>query len=590
MNLLKKYFIITLFYGVVLISGNVSAQALPIFLDGRFDDWTDDAVTYIDTENDGNQYDFKSFSVSNDENFLYIRFVLTPEVRLLESNNIALYIDGDNNASTGYQVNGIGAELRWNFGLRNGTFYRSGTTSIRYRHIKLRVLPTVTAEEHEIAIGRDVLPNNTHPLFSNDTIRIVFKDESSNGDIMPNTGEVFTYVFDDTPTPPVIPILLEKENEEALRVISYNVEFDGLVDASRKQYYERILNVIQPEIICFNEFFNTSAVQVRTTLNEMLPLGEGKSWYTIKLDAGNVTASRYPILQSWLVYSGQRITASLIDLSKRFDKNILVINAHFRCCSADEIRQREADATAAFFVEAQSEGGRLTLPEGTPIVLAGDLNLVGFSQQLKTLLTGDIVNTSLFGEGRLPDWDTTALHDLISMHSDKRTAYTWRSESSTYSPGRLDFMIYTNSVLDVDKSYILQTEVMPADRLNQYGLQQFDTRNASDHFPKVTDLLFKEEVTGVIETEPASSFILMQNYPNPFNPVTKIKFAIPSTHYVTLKVYNILGNIVATLLNEQKEPGNYEVEFDAEKLSSGIYFYQLSFNGLIATKKMLLLK
>ena len=93
----------------------------------------------------------------------------------------------------------------------------------------------------------------------------------------------------------------------------------------------------------------------------------------------------------------------------------------------------------------------------------------------------------------------------------------------------------------------------------------------------------------------ASEFKLEQNYPNPFNPSTKIKFEIPGQArndnvLVTLKVYDILGNEIATLVNEEKQPGGYEVEFDGRGLPSGIYFYQLKAGSLIQTKKMILLK
>ncbi|OGU73040.1 MAG: hypothetical protein A2V93_07205 [Ignavibacteria bacterium RBG_16_34_14] len=94
------------------------------------------------------------------------------------------------------------------------------------------------------------------------------------------------------------------------------------------------------------------------------------------------------------------------------------------------------------------------------------------------------------------------------------------------------------------------------------------------------------------------NFELFQNYPNPFNPTTKIKFVIPSgvilseakNLFVTLKVYDILGREVATLVNEEKSPGEYEVEFDASQLSSGIYFYKLEAGNYSETKKMVLLK
>ncbi len=95
-----------------------------------------------------------------------------------------------------------------------------------------------------------------------------------------------------------------------------------------------------------------------------------------------------------------------------------------------------------------------------------------------------------------------------------------------------------------------------------------------------------------------NKFKLEQNYPNPFNPTTKIKYTIPivetrhasSLQMVSLKVYDILGREVTTLVNEEKPVGEYEVEFNAANLPSGIYFYQLKAGGFVETKKMILLK
>lgn len=85
-------------------------------------------------------------------------------------------------------------------------------------------------------------------------------------------------------------------------------------------------------------------------------------------------------------------------------------------------------------------------------------------------------------------------------------------------------------------------------------------------------------------------FILYQNYPNPFNPSTKISWQSPVSSHQSLKVYDVLGNEVATLVNEFKPAGTYEVDFDASSLSSGVYFYKLQADSFVETKKMLLLK
>jgi len=95
---------------------------------------------------------------------------------------------------------------------------------------------------------------------------------------------------------------------------------------------------------------------------------------------------------------------------------------------------------------------------------------------------------------------------------------------------------------------------------------------------------------GDIDYDHPVEFSLSQNYPNPFNPSTKIKYALSSRQYATLKVYDILGNEIATLVNEEKPAGRYEVEFDGTGLPSGIYFYRLQANDFVNTNKMILLK
>jgi hypothetical protein len=88
------------------------------------------------------------------------------------------------------------------------------------------------------------------------------------------------------------------------------------------------------------------------------------------------------------------------------------------------------------------------------------------------------------------------------------------------------------------------------------------------------------------------TYELFQNYPNPFNPTTKIEYQIPAGTYghTSLRIYDMLGRDVATLVNEQKEPGGYEVIFDASRFASGVYIYQLQAGSFSAVKKMLLLR
>ncbi|MEJ2104909.1 MAG: T9SS type A sorting domain-containing protein, partial [Ignavibacteriaceae bacterium] len=87
-----------------------------------------------------------------------------------------------------------------------------------------------------------------------------------------------------------------------------------------------------------------------------------------------------------------------------------------------------------------------------------------------------------------------------------------------------------------------------------------------------------------------NSYYLAQNYPNPFNPATKISYKIDEPGFVQLKVYNVLGVEVKSLINEFKNSGEYSINFDASSLYSGVYFYTLSVNNFTQTRKMILEK
>jgi len=99
-------------------------------------------------------------------------------------------------------------------------------------------------------------------------------------------------------------------------------------------------------------------------------------------------------------------------------------------------------------------------------------------------------------------------------------------------------------------------------------------------------------ITGIPEAPPivVEHYSLLQNYPNPFNPSTKISWQSPVGSHQTLKVFDVLGNEVATLVDEYRNAGSYEINFNANSLSSGIYFYKLTIGSFVDSKKMILLR
>ena len=133
------------------------------------------------------------------------------------------------------------------------------------------------------------------------------------------------------------------------------------------------------------------------------------------------------------------------------------------------------------------------------------------------------------------------------------------------------------------------------DRLTAVALLKYYSQLAQEFYDNNFPVFVSIDENKIIPAD----IELFQNYPNPFNPLTTISYVIPERSFVTIKVFDILGNEVATLVNEEKQAGSYEVEFSTgshsglsgiRELTSGIYFYRLQAGNFIQTKKMILLK
>ena len=456
-----------------------------IKIDGFFDDWTDDISTYIDGSFDSNGVDLLEFSVCHDDEYLYVKIKLDTEIDLtddyLNPSAVMINIDADNNASTGYFTNNIGSEYGINFFDKfifdDNNFPIVDTLSLY--DLDVIPLPTYTSDEFEIAINRS---------FFSDTIAISIKENIGN-DKMPDGGDVFSYVFNDVCSEEFNQFVnFEKTDSLYLRLLNYNVLSNGLINNNRVDEHRRIFESVSADIITYQECGNT-------TYNDVLGfLNTSPVYYPYiypDLNSGNLTISKYPSLQSWQVAS--KIDAELIDLpDSLYSTDILILNGHPPCCSNNQGRQENFDALIQFIIDAKTVGGVIDLPINTPISFSGDMNLVGYAEQYYTIVNGAISDTDTFGPGGFPDWDDTPLEDNIPFFNEKNLAYTWdkgNPSSGDFPPGRLDFVFFTNSVMSVDKSFVISTEHMSDALLTENNLFWDDTKNASDHFPIVVDFV-----------------------------------------------------------------------------------------------------
>lgn len=575
---MKKPVLILLF---LFTSNLLFAQSLPIEIDGKFQDWDNASLLFEIDQNapapEG--VHVKRIWGANDDRFMFLKIEVDREITLLENNPLVLFIDADNDISTGYDPNNIGAELRWVFGNRQGTFHTiSATHNIQFPHIRLRTAPTVTSNMFEIAIGRGTHPNGFTPLFQADTITIYFQgDDESHA-----AGE---YTFDPEPVPSPDPIPLERFDDSDLRVLAFNAWNDKLFNDQFTDEYRRVLEALDPDIIAFQEIWNHNAEQTAQRVEVLLPSGDDFQWQAVKLDRGNVTVSKFPLLDSWHILVGDqmsdqhRLTATIVDLQEAYNTNMMLVNVHLRCCSGGENhRWNEVAALADFINDVKEEGGQLHLSEGTPIILAGDFNLVGSSGQLAAIET-DII-----------DWDGSGFERVRARQTEKRMHYTWRNDYSAFSPGKLDYIFYSGSSLSLKNKYTLQVEEMSSEQRSLYGLIYGDTQTASDHLPHVADFELIQFTSTSENTDLINRYSLEQNYPNPFNPATTITFTVPETVNVKIDLFDLLGRRVANLVNETYPSGLHEVFYDASALPSGVFLIRMNAGEQVFTRKMTLIK
>lgn len=470
---------------LLLIASTPLLAQNSIKIDGLFDDWNGGMATYVDDSFDSQAIELLRFSVCNDEENLYVKIKFGEEVDLTEESfnpaELIINIDADNDISTGFQVNNIGSEYGINF-LDKLIYDDTNNNPVSSSLYELGVipLPTYTSDEFEIAIDRE--------LFSN-TISISIK-ESIGNDFMPDNGDVFTYTFDDCSEFDNPNTDFSKNDSLHLRLMTYNVLNNGLI-GNNSDRFERIVQSVMPDIITFNECGNTSTNDIEDFLTS---IGINNS-YIYNYSTGNITVSKYPSIQSWQVEN--KINAELIDLpDNMYSTDILIINGHLKCCGNNQGRQQQADVLIEFITDAKSPGGVIDLPVNTPISFSGDMNLVGYSEQYFTIVNGTVSDTINYGNGGFPDWDNSPFTDQISFQHDRNVAATWRDISNNtfpgdFPPGRLDFIFFTNSVMSVDKSFIISTENMTPSSLEENNLNWNDSR-ASDHLPVIADYVIPQ--------------------------------------------------------------------------------------------------
>ena len=466
--------------------GQQAAGADDVAVDGRFEDWNDVTPVWIDASGDagGSGIDFGAMHLLHNDRDVIFRIDLGREWQLQEDEGPILYIDVDNDPSTGTPVHDIGSDFRWDFAAGTGNLNLNGIVlTLGHGSLDFLALPTVTSDVFEVAFG---IGSGAFLFQPGEPMRMVLADESGpDGDRLPDRGSI-EFVVGTAPIPQ--PASIERACADDLRLLTFNVLNDSPWDAADQPRFERLVTTIDPDVLSFQEIWSHSTAETIELVASWFP---DTTWYGAG-QADCKTISRYPILDSAGIDGN---VAVLLDLSaSALGSEMLIINAHLPCCFNDAGRRLEIEAILNFIRDVVQGAGPFTLVPDTPIVVTGDLNLVGAAETYLALLEGDL----LVGADFPPDWDGTPFRDAISVQPEWRRAHTWRNDDSDFWPGRLDVTMYTDSVLALGNCYTLDTGEMSIDQLNELGIFPSDS-NASDHLPVVTDFRLAdppEDLTG----------------------------------------------------------------------------------------------
>jgi hypothetical protein len=207
-------------------------------------------------------------------------------------------------------------------------------------------------------------------------------------------------------------------------------------------------------------------------------------------------------------------------------------------------------------------------------------NVVNLSAIIKQ--TGSFSNNNLVVHFIVVENVTYSGRNGISLHKNVMRKMFPNASGKSFS-------ISLNQTVQVDVSTSINSEIW---NVNELGYLVFIQDAQTKMVHQSEFMTYDQILTTDVKTEVSlpNNFSISQNFPNPFNPSTTIKYALPEAAYVNIKIFNVIGKEIATLVNEEKQAGNYQTEFNASNIPSGVYFYRIVAGNYSETKRMILLK
>src|SRR4030095_5708870 len=393
------------------------------------------------------------------------------------------------------------------------------------------------------------------------------------------------------------------QSQDTVKIIGYNIlNYD--TDTSRHPFYRTVLQNSNPDILVVEEILSQNAVNnIRDKVLNTIGIGTFSAGTFINgFDSDNAIffkTSKFAFLSNTPIHTELRDISEfkVVHLPTGDTLRLYAVHLKANNTTADQQqRAREVDSLRKI---------TNALPPNSNFIVLGDFNFYSANEPAYIKLLQVIPGN----EGHFVDmlnmpgtWNNST---YAIYHTQSPRVRAFGGGSTGGMDDRFDLILYSKAINEPGIVTIIPQSLNPYgndgnhfnDSINRppnNAVGQFIAdalHYASDHLPILA--LFKFESPNGIK--PISSgipmgFSLAQNFPNPFNPSTKIKFEIPVGTFVQLKVFDIMGREITTLINKELKAGTYEINFDALKYSSGMYFYRLTAGDYTETKRMILVK
>lgn len=391
-------------------------------------------------------------------------------------------------------------------------------------------------------------------------------------------------------------ILFSQESEK-VRIATYNVLNYPDNYSTRNPNLKKVIDEIDPDILVVQEM--TSLFGVYTFLNEVLTPSFIAGPFIDGPDTDNAIFYKDSLIT---LISHIAIPTALRNISEftlyhKFTQDTLKIYSVHLKANEEDSTLRKNEVT---ILRTRTDA----LPSGINFLVLGDFNIYRSSESAYQKLISQSNSGYFIDLLTAGSWHNNSVYAGYHTQSTCNLSSCPNGGSNGGLDDRFDMILASQAVKDTGDITLLASTYQAFGNDGQHFNKSVNEPpftiitqeianalfNSSDHLPVFADFDFGV-VNDVEVLDPSSlTFSLYQNYPNPFNPATTIRFQIPFRQRIELKVFDILGREVTTLLNEEKLAGVYEVTFNGSNLASGVYFYRLKTQDFIASKKLLLLK